>query len=265
MTEKKNTELALIEDFQLPALPDKDEIEEEMDGLVLHFDRVKIPSGGGLAFELPGDDDEPDLVKEIVGVILYHHPCNAYWRDKYSGANNPPDCASMDGKYGTGEPGGACRVCPLNEYGSDIQEDGTPGKGKACKNMRRIYIIREGEMFPLLLTLPPTSIGNFSDYIRRRVVQKRLRSYEIVTKVKLTKAVSGGGITYSQASFSFVGMLKEQDRQAMKEYAEMIKGMASGVSISEDDYEGGSNNGDVATDAEEKIFSGQTVNGNVPF
>ena len=32
-------------------------IAEEMDGLgTVPFDRVKIPSGGGLAFEIPGED-----------------------------------------------------------------------------------------------------------------------------------------------------------------------------------------------------------------
>ena len=76
-----------------------------MDGLGFTFERIKIPSGGGLAFELPGeDDDEPDLVKEIEGVIVFHHPVNAYWAEAYTGQNNPPDCASTDGRYGKGEP-----------------------------------------------------------------------------------------------------------------------------------------------------------------
>ena len=44
-------------------------------------DRVKIPSGGGLAFELPGEDDEnPESATEIVGVILDHHPSLSWLR-----------------------------------------------------------------------------------------------------------------------------------------------------------------------------------------
>ena len=37
-------------------------IREELDGLgSIPFDVVKIPSGGGVAFEVPGDDpDNPD-------------------------------------------------------------------------------------------------------------------------------------------------------------------------------------------------------------
>ena len=92
-----------MEQVNLPALNDDlaEVIAEEMDGLSIEFDRVKIPSGGGLAFEVPGDDpDEPDMKKEIVGVIVDQHAVNAYWAVKYSGQNNPPDCSSMDGKVG---------------------------------------------------------------------------------------------------------------------------------------------------------------------
>ena len=64
-------------------------IAEEMDGLgAIPFEKVKIPSGGGLAFELPGEtEDEPVMATELVGVILDHHPVNAYWAEKYSGGN----------------------------------------------------------------------------------------------------------------------------------------------------------------------------------
>lgn len=58
-----------------------DMIREELDGLgSIPFDVVKIPSGGGVAFEVPGDDpDNPDVVKELTGVIIEHHPMNSYW------------------------------------------------------------------------------------------------------------------------------------------------------------------------------------------
>lgn len=54
--------------------------------------------------------------------------------------------------------------------------------------MHRVYTLREGEMLPLLLTLPPTSLKNLSDYIALRVVSKGMRSYGVVTKVSLKKA-----------------------------------------------------------------------------
>ncbi len=43
---------------------------DELDGLTPSFERIKIPAGGGLAFEVPGNDPEsPDSVKEFKAVI----------------------------------------------------------------------------------------------------------------------------------------------------------------------------------------------------
>src|SRR5690606_22849787 len=165
MAESKTTALAVIESFT-PAVLDREAMMEELEGLELTFDRVKIPSGGGLAFEIPLDDDEVDTVKEIVGVIVDHHRVNAYWPSAFSG---------QEGKTGVALPGSevswagreqSCAPCPLNQWGSD--EGG--GGGKACKNMVRLYILREGDVFPLMLTLPPTSIKNWSNYLAKRVL-----------------------------------------------------------------------------------------------
>ena len=81
---------------------------EELDGLRPSFERIKIPAGGGISYEVPGDDpDSPDTVKEFTAVILHHHPVNSYFKDKFSGASNPPDCASIDGKVGVARDTGA--------------------------------------------------------------------------------------------------------------------------------------------------------------
>ena len=82
----KNEVAVTNEKFNLVTLEGElaEAIAEEMDGLgTVPFDRVKIPSGGGLAFELPGEDeDDTESATELVGVILYHHPVNAYWKEK---------------------------------------------------------------------------------------------------------------------------------------------------------------------------------------
>ena len=233
MTEKA---LAIVENVNLPALGNDlaEAIAEEMDGLSIEFDRVKIPSGGGLAFEIPGDDlDNPELAKEIIGVIVDQHPVNAYWAVKYSGENNPPDCSSMNGKEGVDQDGNRrpCNSCPYNEWGSD--ED---GRGKACKNMRRIYILPEGEMFPLLLTLPPTSLKNFSNYLAKRVIAKGRRSHNVLTKISLKKAVNAGGITYSQATFTLAGVLSDEDARKIEEYAKGIKVVTRKLQVMADEF-----------------------------
>ena len=74
---------------------------EEMDGLSAVFEQIKIPIGGVTYFEMPGDDPEkPETAKEFSAVILYHHPMRAYYKEKYTGGNNPPDCGSFDAVEG---------------------------------------------------------------------------------------------------------------------------------------------------------------------
>lgn len=208
---------------------------EEMDGLRFSFERVKIPSGGGIVFEIPGDDpDNPEAVKELQGVILDDHAVNAFWQVKYNGENNPPDCASLDGSKGIVRDTGeivACNTCPYNVFGS--AED---GRGKACKNMRRVYLLQQGNVFPLLLTVPPTGLKNFSDYKGQRIVGKGRRSYQVLTKVTLTKDKSADGITYSKPVFGVAQVLDADNAKLLGEYAKQIKQFTRQVQITADDY-----------------------------
>jgi hypothetical protein len=69
-----NADLAVAGDFS------KEDLAEDMEGMRLSFPRVKIPAGGVLQFEMPGDDPEhPEYVDKLTGVLLYHHATNGYW------------------------------------------------------------------------------------------------------------------------------------------------------------------------------------------
>lgn len=220
---EKNEVTILAQNFNLMTIsPEMAEgISEEMDGLgQIPFDRVKIPSGGGLAFEVPGEDEEnPESVMELVGVILHHHPVNAYWRESFSGANEAPDCSSIDGKQGVERETGEikdCASCPLNQFGSD-------GTGKACKNIHRVYLLREGNPIPVIISLPPTSIKSMRDYIGKRILVRGMRSYQVITKITLKKEKNAAGIAYSRAVFSFVDKLTEAQAEECRQMSETIK------------------------------------------
>ena len=188
---------------------------EELEGLEGGFDRVKIPAGGATMFELPGDDaDEPETVKEFSAVILYHHPVLQYYKEKYTGGSNPPDCGSFDGVNGEGDPGGVCAKCPLNQFGSG------ENNAKACKNRRRIFLLREGEMFPLILSLPTGSMKEFSRYIKR-LLSKGRKSNMVVTRFSLRKATSGNA--YSQAQFSIDRPLTSEEQILINSLTEQVK------------------------------------------
>ena len=200
---------------------------DELDGLDVGFDKIKIPSAGSTVFEVPGESGEPDAVKEFSAVILYHHPLFCYYKSKYTGGNNPPDCGSFDGINGEGDPGGKCRNCPLNQFGTG--ENGS----KACKNRRRIYVLREGEVFPLLLSLPTGSLKEFTKYLKR-LLTKGKKSNAFVTRFSLKKATSAAGVTYSQAQFAIDRPLSPEEFSLIEKLTEQVRLYSSRVAF---DYE----------------------------
>jgi len=200
---------------------------EELDGLTPSFERIKIPAGGGLAYEVPGEDpDSPDSVKEFKAVILYHHPINCYYEEEYTGGNNPPDCGSMDGKVGIEAETGivkSCADCEFNKFGS------AKNGGKACKQKRRIYLLREGEALPTILSLPTGSLGEFSKYVMR-LLSKGKKTNGVVTKFTLKKAQNSGGINYSQAVFAVDRELTVEELKNVIPMSDQVKNMATHVS-----------------------------------
>jgi hypothetical protein len=215
LTEKNNAGFAALADKNFAA-----KAREELDGLGLTFERVKIPAGASTAFELPTEGEETETAKEFPAVILYHHPLNAYYESKYAGGSNPPDCGSFDGKTGTG--GKDCATCPHNRFGTG--ENGA----KACKNKRRVYILREGECFPLLLTLPTGSLRAFAKYLKTQLAKRRTSS-SVITRFSLKKATSGGGIAFSQAAFAFERALTSEELALIKPLSEEMKTYAAQV------------------------------------
>ena len=187
--------------FIIPELSDSKftsaELADDMDGLQLSFQRAKIPGGGVLQFEMPGDDPEnPDYEPTLEGVILFNHAANSYWPagSEYDD-NTPPQCQSVDGKMGYGDPGGICEACVNNRFGSDPK-----GNGKACKNMRMLYLLRNGEMMPIQLSLPPTSIRPYTNFVNSAFLLRGRRVCSGLVQIGLRK-VTSNGFTYSVATF----------------------------------------------------------------
>ena len=207
-----------LKDFNLA-----EALTSELGGMDISFDRVSIPAAGGQAFEVPGEmPGETDMVKEFSGVILFHHPMFTYYRERFSGGNNAPDCGSYDGVTGVGNPGGVCATCPLNQFGSG--ENG----GKACKNKRRIYVLREGELIPILLVLPTGSMKEFAVYIKR-LLAKGKKSNSVVTKFSLKKVTNASGIAYSQAQFAVERVLTAEEMPFVQAMSDQVKSFATHV------------------------------------
>lgn len=205
-------------------------LTEELDGMgQVPFDAVKIPSGGGLSFELSGDDpDNPETAQTLTGVIVHHHPVNVYWEHDFDGAGGLPDCSSPDGKHGLNAKTGEvldCASCPYNQFGSG------KGNSKACKNTHRVYLLRENEPLPILLTLPPTSLRAFKDYLAKRLIMKGKRSTDVLTSIKLKREKNADGIAYSACVFTKAGDLTPDQIAAVKPVAAWVKGISSRVPV----------------------------------
>lgn len=227
-TTENSTALTVLEKNKFELVPFTEDISEiiaeEMDGLgSVPFDVVKIPAGGGLAFEVPGEkEDEPDVEKSLVGIVVDHHAVNAFWQtDVSEGGDSRPDCSSPDGKTGIATTGEVrnCAECPYNKFGS-----GKNGVGKACKNMHRVYLLRSGQPVPVILVLPPTSIGAWKNYLGKKVVIRGKRPYQVLTKVTLKKEHSqNSNSDYSVAVFTKVEDLTAAECEAIKPITEAIK------------------------------------------
>ena len=219
----QNTAIMEQEKFLLPAMVEGDfsaeELAEDMDGMQMSFPRVKIPAGGILQFEIPSDDPEsPNYEKTLEGVILFHHPNHVYWAEgnEYDD-NSTPLCTSVDGVTGIGDPGGLCASCVLNEYGTAAE-----GRGKACKNMRMLYLLRSGEYVPMQVALPPTSLRPFNDFVNQAFMLRRRATFGSVVQISLKKANNGTN-DYSVAVFRRLYDFEGEELAQIRSYAENFR------------------------------------------
>jgi hypothetical protein len=176
---------------------------------VRDLDRIKVPSGGGVAWEIPSLDGT-EVTKSLKGVIIHKATRRVFWDRPYGEEvddddenGGKPACQSYDGDHGIGNPGGDCATCPLNEW-----ESAENGKGKACRESRQLFILTEGEMLPITLTIPPGSLGAFREYTLRCLKsQKPMGS--LVTEFTLDTAVGGkdGKTKFSKVQFARAGEL----------------------------------------------------------
>ncbi|MCL2856171.1 MAG: hypothetical protein FWE19_00405 [Oscillospiraceae bacterium] len=190
--------------------------------------RAKIPAGGGRAFDIiTGDDDLDTSIPSFRGVIATFHSSNALFEDGESGpdTNNPPICQSPDGVQGvhgnTGEIT-LCADCKHNQWGSDQKG----GRGKDCKNMRRLYVLVEGSSIPIVMTMPPTSIRPWEAYKASLAVQRKAPQ-DVVTEFSLTTEKNAAGTAYSVVKFKAAGLLSTEARLT-------VKALGSGESYSKD-------------------------------
>jgi hypothetical protein len=165
------------------------ELRKELDTLK---DRVDPPSGymisvKGKVFTLPdGSASDGPLVCTVLDWVT----ANTYFEGLYNPKEPaPPACWAIGrnvaevaaSKNATKPQGTLCKDCVKNEWGSDPQG----GKGKACKNTRRILVVPHDatdKTQPWVISASPTSVKHFDKYVNA-MSDLGTHPIEVVTKI----------------------------------------------------------------------------------
>jgi len=237
------------------------EIGQDANAFDLQPERVKIAPGGIGQF-LVG---EGETVKTFTAIVAISQKIRGYWPG--SGTGNAPLCSSPDGVrgffatdpdgdqirdattakqphpairiYDAGQPVPdifGCASCPLNQWGSEHQRRGGEGRGKACKEMRRLLLLIDGWALPALMSLPPTSIRPWDAYCSGQASRKSAY-FAVRTKFELDAAKANGGETYNVVKVTQAGRLDSTtDMGAVAEIRRQYRDLVSQMPMI-DEYE----------------------------
>lgn len=209
-------------------------------GEVDRFDlvNVKVPGAGGTTWEIPSVSGKPTATQDIEGVIIAMQTNRAYWEEGYdeSGGGSPPDCTSVDGFNGSGiivkdgKPGvNECATCPHNAFGTAAK-----GEGKACKEMRVMFILQPTGLLPIVVSAPPGSLKNMKTY-GLGLASEALKISHVMTSLSLEKKTNKGNKPYACITPRMVRKLTDDEIKAVGEYSSAFKPKEE-VSVNPDDY-----------------------------
>lgn len=165
--------------------------------------RVKVPDGNSKAFTI-GDE----VQKTVRGIIILRQERRNLWLKSVEEAGNqPPDCFSRDGKVGEGifgkgsdgNPSGKCADCPMSQW-SEADGKRVP---PPCHQQEALLMITEELPFPVMVTVPRTSIKNFRQYWKNTLFMRNLKSLpEVITEIGLSQTKNDAGTAYNEMTFT---------------------------------------------------------------
>jgi len=136
--------------------------------------------------------DTPVPGNEMDCIVVAAISENTWYKDRYDPnvRSNPACYALGEGKaenlvpYKESEDVQAtsCGVCEKFEWGSDPNG----GRGKACKERRRLALIpADGASEMVILSIPPTSLKAWSNHVSRVVALTGMSTAAVVTRIKV--------------------------------------------------------------------------------
>jgi hypothetical protein len=193
----------------------EEQSRENLEGVTPRLPKIALPTGQSKEFSIEKFGEEANQVKTFTGVILYQTAANAYWAEKFgTGANVPPDCASHDGiipstSYNNLQ-AKTCAECKWSKFGTATGSDGQKARGKACRNVKRIVVLVQGEAIPYLMTAPPGSIKSFEEFMIN--LRKDKRPYwSVASTFTISTETNATGIKYPQIHAAVAGYINNPD------------------------------------------------------
>lgn len=235
------------------------EMQDEENAFDMKLTQIAIGSGGIGRF-IMGDGAE----KDFNAVVAISQKTRGYWPE--AGTGKSPICQSPDSNIaffdeqinaerfkaaaGATNPHPAIRLmdenkplpesfscisCPLNQWGSKHQ--GGSGRGKACKEMRRLLVLIEDWAMPAIFSLPPTSIVAWDAYCSA-LRSKRSAYFAVRTKFELDSAKSANGEPYNIVKASMIEPIKDvESLKLVSEIRRQYRDYVSEMPVTAEEYD----------------------------
>ena len=175
------------------------------------LEKITLPSGGSTSWVVEdfftGEEKQMD---ELKGIILHQHTSKAFWSKAFSGEGTLPDCSSSNGSTGVGNPGGPCKQCPKNRFGSK-------GRGKMCRETRDLFFLREEGMLPAVIAVPPSSLADLRKF-NLRLAASGVRLCDVVVGLRLKSEKNQDNLRYSKIRLQVLSQLTPEESAIVREY-----------------------------------------------
>ena len=190
--------------------------------LVTGFSSLPKMSIKGKQFRYMQDDKEfaYPLGQALRCVILATDPpqglAKAWYEASYSDTAEfaLPDCFSADGVKPDGSAGNkqarSCAECPKNAFGSGVNEKGDATKGKACADIKNLFIVEAHQLDEAIMVMrvPATSLKALSAY-GRQLAKNNAAPQFVVTEIQFANE------THPQLMFKAASWLDEAQCENM--------------------------------------------------
>lgn len=222
--------------------------------------RAKVPTGGGTKWQIEsvlGDE----MVETINGVLVFYGKAGVLWAheimkkgsrpllrtdDLLTAVQTSEDFGELDQQaieecfvgMIKGQKAYDWQKLPYNQWGSG------KGNGKRCKEQRLLCILREGDLAPIFVRVPPASVSEISSFMRKLTLLAQMPHYRMVVSLGLQKETNNEGIEYAKINIKKLDIVSEEEGKFFKAMFTDALGsaMSEAVETPEFDHEGSHEN-----------------------